>query len=85
MSSRKTVLELYKRLNKIAKEVFDKDVRALNQAKEKIRIEFRKNKDLENQDEIDQKIKVNKNQSLYTSAKKTHSYNFWHISQVFHG
>lgn len=60
MSSRKTVLELYKRLNKIAKEVFDQDVRALKQAQEKIRIEFRKNKDLEKQDEIDQKIKVGK-------------------------
>ena len=65
MSSRKTVLELYKSLNKIAKEVFDQDVRALKQAKEKIRIEFRKNKDLESQDEIAQKIKVNKSVTLH--------------------
>lgn len=57
--SRRTVLELYKKLNKIAKEVFDQDVRALNEAKNKIRLEFRKNKDLQG-DAINEKIKVNK-------------------------
>lgn len=57
MSNRK-VLELYKTLHKISKEVFDQDTRALNEAKRRIQLEFKKNKILEKPKEIDDKIKV---------------------------
>ncbi|KAG5681756.1 hypothetical protein PVAND_011165 [Polypedilum vanderplanki] len=58
MSQRKVVLDLYKKLNKIAKEVFGDDVKALKEAQVKIRTEFRKNINLESEQEISEKIKI---------------------------
>lgn len=58
--SNKKVLELYKRLFRICKEVFDQDNRALGEAKQRIRVEFKKNKILEKPAEIEEKIQVRK-------------------------
>lgn len=57
-TTRNYILKLYKNLHKVSKEVFDQDVRALKEAQTRIRLEFRKNKDLEKQEEISEKIKV---------------------------
>lgn len=57
MSNRR-VLELFKRLHKISKEVFDKDKRALSEAQKRIQLEFKKNKELAKSEEIEEKIKV---------------------------
>lgn len=54
----KRVIELYKRLHKISREVFDQDARALSEAKRRIELEFKKNKHLEKSEEIEEKIKV---------------------------
>lgn len=59
--SHKKVLDLYKRLFRICKEVFDQDNRAMSEARQRIRIEFRKNKILEKSAEIEEKIKVSYN------------------------
>lgn len=56
--SRKRVLELFKNLHKVSNEIFNEDTRALTEAKQRIRIEFKKNKSLANQEEINEKIKV---------------------------
>jgi hypothetical protein len=60
MSQRKAVLDLYRRLNRIAKEVFDQDARALKEAQGKIRTEFKKNAAVDGEKEIAEKIKVKK-------------------------
>lgn len=57
MSQSKRVLDLYKKLFRVCKEVFEEDKRALNEAKQRIRVEFRKNKNIEAK-EIEEKIKV---------------------------
>jgi hypothetical protein len=70
MSRRKVVLALYKNIHKIVKDVFDQDLKALNQAKLKIQLEFKKNKELTAENEIDEKIKV-----THIFLKRT---DFWH-------
>jgi hypothetical protein len=57
-NSRAAVLDLYKRLFRVCRHVFDEDVKALSEAQKRIRAEFRKNKNLEKEEEIQEKIKV---------------------------
>jgi hypothetical protein len=59
MSNRR-VLNLYKRLHRVCKEVFNQDMRALSEANRRIQLEFKKNKTLEKPEEIEEKIKVTK-------------------------
>jgi hypothetical protein len=45
-------------LHRIVRDAFDQDARALMEAKIKLRTEFQKNKHLENNEEVLEKIKV---------------------------
>lgn len=57
-NSKIIVLNLYKKLFAACKQVFDQDRKALNAAHQRIRSEFRKNKDLTAEKLIEEKIKV---------------------------
>lgn len=58
MSNRRVVLELYKKLLKVSKDVFTEDARALTEANLRIQLEFKKNKKILDEKEIQEKLKV---------------------------
>lgn len=58
--SRKEILKAFKALHRITQETFQGDIRALQEAREQINHEFKKNKKINEDDHVAEQLKVAK-------------------------